>query len=468
MHEKSDFEKNIQCLIETFHFSREEIKNNSGLCNAVCHFSCEELLDNTKFFMDLLCSKENFFSAMSPSFNSFYSYKFDYSKEFLGIMSYKRKHIFIDKLNSLSNILSLTQEETAKIFVSDWSYIYHSSQTTRKIITRWSSTLNITTKQLGNILKKHPCFLAYSNTQLEEFIQNLKESFSISEKEAINIILSRPNIVTAPIYSVADILSDANEDFSLTVLKKPWLYQIHEGILKHHKGYDYGNYDAILKFFEHIENTIGEIVDVEFENLNPRIRDGERNIHFNSKSFNSRVKDKTRNKIKTTYTILIVKKRHTENDYCFVSFGSGYNTCNRYYDPDKRLLRAIYGEQYKQQGLAEFIVDAPPIDSKEYREMLWFVFLMASTGNIIPCDCALKNGKSIVVDKLESHFGKFEYDDISCIFRTLNVIPTSEIEKYRNKYKKHFPQKFDDDFEDLNDFDDDYEEKEYVFEEEDE
>lgn len=92
---------------------------------------------------------------------------------------------------------------------------------------------------------------------------------------------------------------------------------------------------------------------------------------------------------------------------------------------------------------------------------------MSSTGNITPCDCALKNETSIVVEELKSHFEKFECDDISCIFRTLSVIPTSEIKEYRNKYKKQFYKEFEDgDFENLDDFDDDFECEDYELEEE--
>ena len=128
----------------------------------------------------------------------------------------------------------------------------------------------------------------------------------------------------------------------------------------------------------------------------------------------------------------------------------------------------MFGEKYKKRTFAEFIVDAPQRDSEDYENVLWRVFAMSSTGNTIPCDCALKNDTSIVVEELESHFEKFEHDDISCIFRTLDIIPTSEIEKYRNKYKKQFLKGFEDsDFKDLDDFDDDYEDEEFVFEEED-
>lgn len=444
-------EKIVEILLKEFNFSREEIENNISFYDAIFNLSREIAFTKTKFFIELLGSKENFLSAMrvGTPFENLETIKLCDNKSFLGIMSYKKEQSFEDKLISLSAILSISRDDAAKIFVSNWRYIYNSSQTTREIIIQWCSVLGITPERLGETLKNTPCFLTYSRKDLIHTKDGLEKAFSLSTEEAINVILSRPDIVSAPLYSADEILSKANGQFSFIVSKKPWLYKIYEGILGCHRGYNYGDYETILKFFEHVENTIGEIVDVQFKSFNPRVKDGVRNIN------------------KVPYTTLIVKKHGFDNQYCFVSFGSGYKTCNRYGNsPEERLLRSVFGERYKKRTFAEFIVDAPPLDSEEYETILWRVFAMSSTGNITPCDCALANETSIVVEEPESHFEKFEYNDISCIFRTLDVIPTVEIEKYRNKYKKQFPKKFDNDFEELNAFDDNYEDEEYVFEEE--
>ena len=442
----------IEILLKEFNFSREEIEKNISFYDAIFNLSREIVFNKIKFFIELLGSKENFLSAMrvGTPLERLETIKFFNNKEFLGIMSYKKEQIFEDKLISLSVVLSISRDEAAKIFVSDSRYIYCSSQTTKKIINQWCSILNISPMQLGTILKNQPCFLSRSESHLQNFIKSLKNSFTLSTEEAVKVIISYPNIVNAPLYSIDYILSNANKNISPIVSKKPWLYKIHEVILECHKGYDYGDYKTILKFFEHIEHTIGEIVDVQFKSFNPLVRDGVRNIN------------------KVPYTTLIVKKHGFDNQYCFVSFGSGYKTCNRYGNSlEEQVLRSVFGERYKKRTFVEFIVDAPSRDSEEYETMLWCVFAMSSTGNITPCDCALKNETSIVVEELKSHFEKFECDDISCIFRTLSVIPTSEIKEYRNKYKKQFYKEFEDgDFENLDDFDDDFECEDYELEEE--
>ena len=446
----------IQNLAETFGFSRKDIEENIGFYDALFILPWSEICDRVTFFIELLGSKENFFSAMRIGTPNMRVDEFGDlpGKVFLGIMHYKRIHLFKDKLNSLADTLSLSKNVAAKIFVSNYRYLYNSAEVTEKIINQWSSILNVTNKQLGQALEKHPCYLSYGkNSQLKDLIQHFMRCFSISREDAVKIIMCRPDVVNAPLWSIKEALQEEKEFLPAVVSKKSWLYPIYYIVNVLYGGYDYGNYETVLKFLEHIENKIGSIVDVEYGNMSPRIREG------------------TRWTRKITYCVLVVKKMNSENEYCFVSLGSGYRTYQNSREPptvEERLLRTIFGE--KSISLTEIIVDISSLYGEDYNRNLDRLIIMSATGNITPCDCALKDGTSIVVeDLIENQYENFEHDNISCLFRTLDVIPTSEIEKYRNKYKKQLPTWLDDvDFESLDDFDEEYEFEDYEFEESDE
>ena len=411
----------IQNLAETFGFSRQDIEENIGFYDPLFTLPWSEIYDKVTFFIELLGSKENFFSAMRVGTPNMRLDKFsDLSgKGFLGIMHYKRIHLFKDKLDSLADTLSLPKNVAVKIFVSNCGYLYNSAQTTKEIINQWSLLLDVTNKQLGQALAKHPCYLSYGkNSKLKDLIQDFMRCFSISREDAVKIIMCRPDVVNAPVCSIKEALKEEKELLPAIVSQKPWLYLVYYIVTVLNRGYDYGNYETVLKFLEHIENKIGSIVDVEYGNMNPCIREG------------------TRWTEKITYCVLVVKKMNSENEYCFVSLGSGYQTyqnSSKSQTAEERLLMAIFGE--KSIPLAEFIVDISSLYGEDYNRNLDRLIIMSATGNITPCDCALNDGTSIVVeDLIENQYENFAYDDISCIFRTLDVIPTSEIEKYRNKY----------------------------------
>ena len=420
----------IQNLAETFGFSRQDIEENIGFYDPLFTLPWSEIYDKVTFFIELLGSKENFFSAMRVGTPNMRVDEFGYlsSKGFWGIMHYKKMHIFEDKLNSLADTLSLPKNVAVKIFVSNCRYLYNSAKATKEIINQWSLLLDVTNKQLGQALAKHPCYLSYGeNYQLKDLIQHFMCCFSISREDAVKIIMCRPDIVNAPLGIIKEALKEENEFLPEVVSEKSWLYIVYYIANFLNGGYDYGNYETVLKFIEHIEEKIGSIVDVEYGSMNPCVREG------------------TRWTGKITYCALVVKKKGSENEYCFVSLGSGYQTYQNSRKPqtaEARLLRAIFGE--KPSPLAEFIVDIPSLYGEDYDRILDRLIIMSATGNITPCDCALNDGTSIVVeDLIENQYENFEYDDISCIFRTLDVIPTGEIEKYRNKYKKHLPTESD-------------------------
>ena len=411
----------IQNLAETFGFSRQDIKENIGFYDPLFTLPWSEIYDKVTFFIELLGSKENFFSAMRVGTPNTRVDELNdlYGKGFLGIMHYKRIHLFKDKLDSLADTLSLPKNVAAKILVSNCGYLYNSAQTTKEIINQWSLLLDVTNKQLGQALAKHPCYLSYGkNSKLKDLIQHFMCCFSISREDAVKIIMCRPDIVNEPVCSIKEALKEEKELLPAIVSQKPWLYLVYCIVNVINRGYDYGNYETVLKFLEHIENKIGSIVDVEYGNMNPCIREG------------------TRWTKKITYCVLVVKKMNSENEYCFVSLGSGYQTyqnSSKSQTAEEQLLRAIFGE--KSISLAEFIVDISSLYGEDYNRNLDRLIIMSATGNITPCDCALEDGTSIVVeDLIENQYENFEYDDISCIFRTLDVIPTSKIEKYRNKY----------------------------------
>ena len=411
----------IQNLAETFGFSRKDIEENIGFYDPLFTLPWNEIFDRVTFFINLLGSKENFFSAMRVGTPNMRVDEFGDlpGKGFWGIMHYKKMHIFEDKLNSLADTLSLPKNVAAKIFVSNFRYLYNSAKATEEIINQWSLLLDVTNKQLGQALEKHPCYLSYGkNYQLKDLIQHFMCCFSISREDAVKIIMCRPDIVNAPLYSIKEALKEEKELLPAIVSQKSWLYIVYYVANFLNGGYDYGNYETVLKFLEHIENKIGSIVDVEYGNMSPLIREG------------------TQWTKKITYCVLVVKKMNSENEYCFVSLGSGYRTYQNSREPqtaEERLLRTIFGE--KSISLTEFIVDISSLYGEDYDRILDILIIMSATGNITPCDCALNDGTSIVVeDLIENQYENFEYDDISCIFRTLDVIPTSEIEKYRNKY----------------------------------
>lgn len=363
-------------------------------------------------------------------------------------MHYKRIHLFKDKLDSLADTLSLPKNVAAKILVSNCGYLYNSAQTTKEIINQWSLLLDVTNKQLGQALAKHPCYLSYGkNSQLKDLIQHFMCCFSISREDAVKIIMCRPDIVNAPLYSIKEALKEEKELLPAIVSQKFWLYLVYYIVNVINRGYDYGNYETVLKFLEHIENKIGSIVDVEYGNMNPRIREG------------------TRWTKKITYCALVVKKRGSENEYCFVSLGSGYQTYQNSRKPqtaEERMLRAIFGE--KTISLAEFIVDIPSLYGEDYKRILDRLIIMSSTGNITPCECALKDGTSIVVENLiENQYENFEYNSVSCTFKTLSVVQTSQVEEYKKKYAPQpTPNDSDDDYDE--DFDDLLFDYEYPFE----
>ena len=437
----------IQNLAETFDFSRQDIEENIGFYDVLFNLSWNEISDRVTFFIELLGSKENFFSAMRIGTPNMRVDEFGDlpGKGFWGIMYYKKIHIFEDKLNSLADTLSLSKNVAAKIFVSNVRYLYNSAKATEEIINQWSLILNVTNKQLGQALEKHPCYLSYGkNSQLKDLIQHFMCCFSISREEAVKVIMCRPDIVNAPLSLIKEALKEENKFLPEIVSQKSWLYLVYYVANVLNRGYDYGNYETILKFLEHIEEKIGSIVDVEYGNMNPRIREG------------------TRWTKKITYCALVVKKMGNENEYCFVSLGSGYQTYQNSRQPqtaEERMLRAIFGE--KSISLAEFIVDIPSLYGEDYDSILDRLIIMSSTGNITPCECALKDGTSIVVENLiESQYENFEHNSVSCIFKTLNVVQTSQVEEYKKKYapqptKNNSDDEYDEDFDDLL-FDDEY------------
>lgn len=105
----------IQNLEETFGFSRKDIEENIGFYDPLFTLPWSEIYDKVTFFIELLGSKENFFSAMrigTP--NTRVDELSDlYGKGFLGIMHYKRIHLFKDKLDSLADTLSLPKNVAA-------------------------------------------------------------------------------------------------------------------------------------------------------------------------------------------------------------------------------------------------------------------------------------------------------------------------------------------------------------------
>lgn len=434
----------IKNLAEAFEFSREDIEENIGFYDALFILSWNEIFDRVTFFIELFGSKENFFSAMrigTP--NMRIDELEDLSiKGFLGIMHYKRMYLFKDKLNSLANTLSLSQNDATKIFVSNCRYLYNSARATEEIINQWSSILNVTNKQLGQALKKHPCYLSYGkNAQLKDLIQHFMRCFSISREDSVKIIMYRPDIVNAPLYSIKETLQEGTDFLPAIVSQKSWLYPIYYIACVIYGGYDYGNYETVLEFIKHIEKNIGSIVDVEYRSINPRIREG---VRWNRK---------------ITYCAFVVKKVNSENEYCFVSLGSGYRTYKNSREPqtaEERLLRTIFGE--KSISLTEFIVDISSLYGEDYNRNLDRLIIMSATGNITPCDCALKDGTSIVVEEVaEDQYKNFEYRSVACMFKTLNIIPTSQVEEYKKKYTPQ-PTANESDCEDFDEslFDDEY------------
>ena len=438
----------IQNLEEVFDFSREDIEENISFYDTLFNLPWNEIYDKVTFFIELLGSKENFFSAMCIGTPNARVDEIDYFPGKWGIMHYKRIHIFKDKLDSLANILSLSKNAAAKIFVSNFRYLYNSVQVTEEIINQWSSILNVTNKQLGQALEKHPCYLCYGkNSKLNDLIQHFMCCFSVSREDAVKIIMCRPDIVDAPLYSIKKALEEEKSHLPAIVSQKSWLYPLYYVANVLNRGYDYGNYETVLKFLEHIERKIGSIVDVEYGTMNPYIKEGARWTR------------------EIAYCVLVVKKMNSVNEYCFVSLGSGYQTCQNSRDPqtaEERLLRAIFKDE--SISLTEFIVDIPSLYSEDYDRILDRLIIMSSTGNITPCECALKNGTSIVVeDLMENQYEKFEHDSVSCIFKTLNVIQTSQVEEYKKKYAPQPTQSYSGD-ENNEDFDDLLFDDEYPFE----
>lgn len=431
----------IQNLEETFDFSREDIEESISFYDVLFILPWNEIFDKVTFFIKLLGSKENFFSAMRIGTPEMRVDEFDdfLGKGFFGIMHYKKMHLFKDKLDSLADTLSLPKKVATKIFVSNFRYFYNSAQTTEKIINQWSSILNVTNKQLGQALKKHPCYLSYGkNSQLKELIQHFMCCFSISREDAVKIILCRPDIVYAPLYEIKEALKEEKERLPIVVSQKYWLYPVYYIANFINGGYDYGNYETVLKFLEYVEDKIGSIIDMEYGNMNPCIGEG------------------TRWTKEIAYCVLVVKKMNSENEYCFVSLGSGYqtyqNSCKPQ-TPEDRMMKAIFGEKFKKP-LTEFIVDIPSLYGEEYDRIFDRLIIMSSTGNITPCECTLKDGTSIVVEDLvENEYENFEHNSISCMFKTLNVIQTSQVEEYKQKYAFSFHPTdsllFDEDLDDI-------------------
>ena len=249
----------IQNLAEAFDFSRQDIEENIGFYDVLFNLSWNEISDRVTFFIELLGSKENFFSAMRIGTPNMRVDKFGDlpGKGFWGIMYYKKIHIFEDKLNSLADTLSLSKNVAAKIFVSNVRYLYNSAKATAEIINQWSLILNVTNKQLGQALEKHPCYLSYGkNSQLKDLIQHFMCCFSISREDAVKTIMCRPDIVNAPLCLIKEALKEENEFLPEIVSQKSWLYLVYYVANVLNGGYDYGNYETVLKFIEHIEKNV--------------------------------------------------------------------------------------------------------------------------------------------------------------------------------------------------------------------
>ncbi len=430
-------EKRIKYLEDSFEFSREEVEENISFYDVLFELSLYEIFDKVTFFIELFGSKETFLTAMrvgAPERATKYVYKHEMG--FWGIMSYVRKSCFVEKIRCLCDTLCIDQESAAKVFVSYASTMYRSAQTTNKIINEICEILSINGKQFGEMLKKCPD-LHLDCGRIRDLAGSMARYFSITRAEAVSVILRYPHIVNDPFAFFIELAFESLQQIPEKISEKPWLYQFGKMcdsiIVSRYEGYGYGYRHSLAEFLKQVEERFGRIVNIVCRQEHPMVRENTRNIK------------------EVPYTVLVV--RTEKGKYRFVTLGSGFATCNRYgWTAEDRLLANIFNSDTR--CFAEFVVDAPQPGSREYDLWLTYVFFMSATGSTVPCVCQLKNGKAIVTEEPEEQIAEpISLGAVSCVFKTINVIPIEAVEEYKSKYTPEKKDQDRDDWDEMGDED---------------
>ena len=442
--EKQKHYDTIKLMVDTFGFTELEIKENVSVYDELFKLSNEEVLDRVGYFLELFGSKEHFLTAMSvgtPTIDPDIMWV-----NFRGIMSYKRKNIFADKIDALMETLSLSKDEAVGMLVKNYWYMYSSAKVLRARMQEESELFGISTEEYGRFLLEHKKLFP-NKKDLERRLNSLMAEYKISREDASRVMYKHPEVIKNPGAFFDNIDPKVMGDLPDEILQKPWRHRLDALVIEYSRCYKYESEENILLFLDFVEREIGRIVKIGYEELNPRIREG------------------FRGKNKIIYTVITAENSFGER--YFISLGSGYGTYIPM-TPEERLMRAIFGEKPDLMR-TEFIVKAPPVNTQEYRDMQWYMFLMCSTGNHIPCVCELNNGKSIVVEALSEELTIALGNGISCSFKTIDVIPTEKKDEYIERHtpvvEKADPDALDeDDYEDpdfdFDDFDYSYEDDE--------
>lgn len=405
-------------LRDVFFFSDEEIENNISIYDALFSLSASEAKEKIEYFLDLFETRENFLMALrvgAPCTPDFEEERWlSCGKAFLGIMAYKRLHIFRDKLQVLIDTLEMPKKDAATLFVSSSFCMYHSAKVIYTTIDKLCQLLHTNPRFLGGALKKCPALFLEKESDIEDVIQSLKKVYSLQEDEAATLVLRNPEIISNPCSFIESEAKRPENELPRIIREYPWLYRISEVIVKYYDGYGYGDYKSIVNFIRQLQELFGKIVDVQFRCMNPMTKEG------------------VRDEGTLLYTVLILQVPNDEDSHCFISLGSGLGTyqyvskCT----PETKFLYSVFGGWPR----AEFYVKAPSRNSEEYSEMLDIVFLMAATGNTAGCALDLTNGKSAVVEEFDIEVAKhIKMTGIDFFLHTIVVMPTEDIAKKGKK-----------------------------------
>lgn len=399
----------IEYLDITFKISKSQIRQNISFYDRIFQLSLDKVREKVTNYIELFGSKELFLEAM---FTGTPLQEITRCRGFCGIMNYKN---IGEKLTAFANELELSRLDASKIFVYHSTYMYCSPQTLSKSLEYLCNDLSVSKKELGPILMKCPSLIYNANrsvrsSEIKVAINRLNEVFFLSKDEALKVLRYYPQIAKCFWQSICELAEENDENVPEILRKKHWLNNIYD-IAQYYNGYDYGTYNEVLYYFEHLEKHFGKIVNVYFRNMQPL------------------TKELKQGSDEVLYTVILIQRKDNPGSYLFVSFGFGYKTKN---NAENRLLSSIF----KVKFFTELLNVAPTPETSEYHTMLDNIFQMCATGDGGDgCSYDLDNGNSLVIDELNDD--KLSQVDTNGFvkgiidFKTMRVIPTKEIKTHK-------------------------------------